>query len=178
VVVSVLSDRDRVDLESRPFTYPEVGATRGIFPSGYSHLSRTAALRPRADFGHAVDVLMSWQVQARAGLDVKASGLRVTEGAVASMRLGYGPVGVSIPCRIVYIVDEPHRCGFAYGTLPGHPESGEELFLLERGDDGSASFTISAFSRPATVLTRLGGPVAHAVQRAMTGRYLRAVESD
>jgi uncharacterized protein (UPF0548 family) len=93
------------------------------------------------------------------------------------MRLGFGPIGASIPCRVVYLIEEPDRHGFAYGTLPGHPEAGEELFLLERGDDGSASFTIRAFSRPATVLTRLGGPVARAVQRAMTGRYLRAIES-
>src|ERR1700712_5241280 len=111
---------------------------------------------------------MSWQAQARAGLAVKASGLRVVEGAVVLMRFGYGPVGVSIPCRIVYVIDEPRRRGFAYGTLPGHPEAGEEMFLLERGDDGSASFTITAFSRAATALTKLGGPIARAVQRTMT----------
>jgi uncharacterized protein (UPF0548 family) len=36
-----------------------------------------------------------------------------------------GPIRV--PCRVVYVLDEPERRGFAYGTLPGHPESGEEL---------------------------------------------------
>jgi uncharacterized protein (UPF0548 family) len=175
VTVSMLSERDRAFLDSRPFTYPDVGATRTALPAGYHQLTETVALRPGADFDHAVRLLMSWQVQARAGLDVKASALTVSEGAVVAMRLGYGPVGLSIPCRVVYIIDEPDRHGFAYGTLPGHPESGEELFLLERGNDGSTSFTISAFSRPATALTRLGGPIARTVQRAMTGRYLRAI---
>ena len=27
------------------------------------------------------------------------------------------------PCRVVYVIDEPDVRGFAYGTLPGHPES-------------------------------------------------------
>lgn len=176
MTVSVLSDRDRAELESRWFTYAEVGATRNVLPSGYQHLTETVALRAGADFDQAVRLLMSWQVQVRAGLDVEASELTVSEGAVVAMRLGYGPIRVSIPCRVVYIIDEPDRHGFAYGTLPGHPETGEELFLLERGDDGSVSFTISAFSRPATVLARFGGPVPRAVQRAMTGRYLRAID--
>ncbi len=37
-------------------------------------------------------------------------------------------------CRIVYTVDESGpitKFGFAYGTLPGHVESGEERFLIE-----------------------------------------------
>ena len=33
------------------------------------------------------------------------------------------------PCRVVYVIDEPDIRGFAYGTLPGHPESGEERFV-------------------------------------------------
>ena len=39
-----------------------------------------------------------------------------------------GPVRA--PCRVVYVVDEPDRRGFAYGTLPGHAESGEERFVV------------------------------------------------
>ncbi len=52
------------------------------------------------------------------------------------------------------------RFGFAYGTLPGHVESGEERFLVEwdRGDD-AVWYDILAFSRPNHVLTRLGYPV-------------------
>lgn len=176
VPVSALSDRDRADLESRPFTYPEVGATCGPFPQGYHQLSESVALPAAVEFARAVGLLMSWQVQARAGLGVKASQLSVVEGAVVRMHLGFGPVGVSIPCRVVYVVDEPHRCGFAYGTLLGHPESGEELFLLERDDDGRIVFTIRAFSRPARALTKVGGPIGRAAQRAMTGRYLRAID--
>ncbi len=75
---------------------------------------------------------------------------------------------------MVAVVDEPDRRGFSYGTLPGHPECGEEEFLLERAADGSLRLTVTASSRPATVLARAGGPVTGLVQRVMTRRYLRA----
>jgi uncharacterized protein (UPF0548 family) len=90
------------------------------------------------------------------------------------MRLGAGPVALRIPCRVVDVVDEPDRRGFVYGTLPGHPECGEESFVLERRPDGAIAFTVAAFSRPATLLARIGGPAARGMQRFMTGRYLAA----
>ena len=57
-----------------------------------------------------------------------------------------------VPARVVYVVDEPLRKGFAYGTLPGHPESGEEAFIVEYRDDDSVWLTIRAFSRPSSWL--------------------------
>ena len=56
------------------------------------------------------------------------------------------------------------------------PESGEERFVVQRRTDGSIEATISAFSRPATPAARLGGPVTVWMQRAMTRRYLSALE--
>jgi uncharacterized protein (UPF0548 family) len=38
---------------------------------------------------------------------------------------------------VVWTVDEPNRIGFGYGTLQGHPESGEESFVVSREDDDS-----------------------------------------
>ena len=35
-----------------------------------------------------------------------------------------GPLTAVAVCRIVAVVDEPDRYGFAYGTLPGHTERG------------------------------------------------------
>jgi uncharacterized protein (UPF0548 family) len=54
---------------------------------------------------------------------------------------------LAIPCRIVYCSDEPNRFGFAYGTLLGHPERGEEAFHVVRGPDDSVTAHIVAFSR-------------------------------
>ena len=72
-------------------------------------------------------------------------------------------------CRIVYVVDEPgpvQRFGFAYGTLPGHAESGEERFVVEWDRDrGEVCYDIVAFSRPRHILARLGYPWARRVQK-------------
>jgi hypothetical protein len=37
------------------------------------------------------------------------------------------------------------RLGLAYGTLPGHPERGEESFVIELLDDGQVRVHIVAF---------------------------------
>lgn len=79
------------------------------------------------------------------------------------------------PCRVVYVLDEPQRRGFAYGTLPGHAERGEEAFLVDRHDDGSVWITIRAFSRPANAFWWLVDPVLRIAQHLATQRYLRAL---
>jgi len=111
----------------------------------------------------------------RAGVRVRASSKEVGPGEVAILRLGIGPLGVDAPVRVVYVVEEPNRRGFAYGTLPGHPESGEEAFVVELHNAGVVTFTITAFSRPATRLARAGGPLGRAIQSWVTHRYLQAV---
>jgi uncharacterized protein (UPF0548 family) len=82
---------------------------------------------------------------------------------------------VIAPCRIVYVIDDADRCGFAYGTLPGHPESGEEAFVLELREDTTITLTITALSRPATTLAKFAGPIGRGIQGFVTARYLRAL---
>lgn len=118
--------------------------------------------------------LFGWQIQLRAGLRVAASDPVARVGGVVVLRSGIGPLSARIPCRVVYLVEEADRQGFAYGTLPGHPESGEERFVLERREDG-VHLVVRAFSRPGTLLSRLAGPVGRGAQSLMTRRYLRAL---
>jgi uncharacterized protein (UPF0548 family) len=172
--VGELSPRRLEELRAAPLTYAAVGATAATSPPGYARLRLSRTLQ-RRDFDAAVEDLLTWQVHRRAGLEVAASGAARPD-AVVDMRLGLGSLAVRIPCRVVAVVDEPDRRGFAYGTLPGHPESGEERFLLRRHADGHLEFTITAFSRPVTRLARAGGPVSRWVQLAMTRRYLAAAD--
>jgi len=80
------------------------------------------------------------------------------------------------PCRVVYVIDEPDIRGFAYGTLPGHPESGEERFAVRYDPKTSAVFAeVMAFSRPGVWWSKAGGPFVVMAQRAIAKRYLRAV---
>ena len=73
------------------------------------------------------------------------------------------------PCRVVYSELLPDPCNvaaFAYGTLRGHSECGEERFTVSF-DPASEEvrYEIAAFSRPAIVLSKLGYPLARRIQR-------------
>jgi uncharacterized protein (UPF0548 family) len=94
-------------------------------------------------------------------------------GDTARLRMALWPF--PIPARVVYVIDEPDRRGFAYGTLPGHPERGEEAFVVERQPDGSVWLVIRAFSRPSSPLMWIGYPVARLLQAFYTARYERAL---
>jgi uncharacterized protein (UPF0548 family) len=91
-----------------------------------------------------------------------------------SALLGIG-FGIKFPVRVIYVVDEPRRKGFAYGTLPGHPEDGEESWIIEHRDDDSVWIVVRAFSRPSHWYLRLATPLLRLQQRRLTNRYLRAL---
>ncbi|HEY5821588.1 MAG TPA: DUF1990 domain-containing protein [Propionibacteriaceae bacterium] len=152
--------------------YPEVGATLGELPSGYRTVVAGRPLGGEAGcFDNAVACLLGWEMHRRAGLTVRVDG-PVAAGVDAVLGVGVGPLRIRAPVRVVYVIDEPDARGFAYGTLPGHPEIGEELFVVRRDPDGTVHAQIRAFSRPGSHLTRLGGPVVRWVQDAITQRYL------
>jgi uncharacterized protein (UPF0548 family) len=99
----------------------------------------------------------------------------VRPGDTANLAIPFGPFRVHAPVRVVYVIDQPTRRGFAYGTLPGHPESGEESWILDRADDGSIWLTIRAFSRPSSRFWWAVYPVLRLAQEAFTRRYERAL---
>jgi uncharacterized protein (UPF0548 family) len=161
------------DLSARALTYPEVGATAGPMPAGYHHVRQSAVIGTgRARFEEAADAVMRWGMLRGAGLRVDST---TDVAAVGSeVIVGMGPVRV--PCRVVYVIDEPDRRGFAYGTLPGHAESGEELFAVRFDPVSERVYAeVAAFSRHGTWWSRLAGPVTSLLQRAVTARYLRAL---
>lgn len=174
-MVSALDDASVARLRAARFTYDDVGATLGSPPPRWPSFRRSRVLE-RRDLAAAAEDVLHWQVQERAGLAVSASHARVQEDAVVEIRIGVGPLVVTAPCRVVTVIEEPDRVGFVYGTLAGHPERGEELFLLERLDDGALQLTVAAFSRPGTLPARLAGPAGRIAQHLQTSRYLRALD--
>jgi uncharacterized protein (UPF0548 family) len=162
-------------LRMLPFTYPEVGATAGTMPAGY----RTVAVERKIGTGQtwfevAWNRLMTWDMHRRAGLLVVAEP-RVAAGGFAMLSIGIGPWWINAPVRVVDVVHEPNVRGFAYGTLPGHPETGEERFLIHLDADETVRAEIRAFSRPGRALTRLGAPIGRRMQDRVTERYLTAL---
>lgn len=154
-------------------TYPEIGATAGPPPAEYHHQQASAVIGHGRDrFEDAATKVMRWGMLRGAGLHVDAT----TEVAAvgSEVLVGLGPLRV--PCRVVYVVSEPDRRGFAYGTLPGHAVSGEESFTVRYDPrDDSVHAEVSAFSRYGTWWSRLGGPVTTLAQRVIGKRYLGAL---
>ncbi|MFD8561971.1 DUF1990 family protein [Streptosporangium canum] len=154
------------------FSYPDVGASRtGTVPPGYRALRYRRRLGPELSFGRAAESLLTWRVHARLGLRPVASAPRAAPGVTVVCGLGAGPLRILMPCRVVWVREEDDRAGFAYGTLPGHPASGEESFLLERAGDGRVWFTVRAFTRPGRWYTRLAGPAGALAQQAFARAY-------
>ena len=160
--------------EVSQLTYSPVGGTRaGDRPPGFRHLHY------RTPLGAGVEL------QRRAGEAVvtfamhRATGARLTASAAVAgpgvhVTLGLGPLRV--PCEVIWSSLDGDRIGFGYGTLPGHQASGEEAFVVERDERDRVWFTVTAYSRPARPLMRLGGPFAVLAQHAyarLCGRALK-----
>jgi uncharacterized protein (UPF0548 family) len=133
----------------------------------------TALDGPEA-FDRAVGAIHDWAVHRGAGLLVAADGpiaVGTNVALVAPLPVGY----VDAPCRIVAVVNEPDRFGFAYGTLSNHPEQGEESFIVTR--NGTVEFVIETVSRPVHPAARVVPFVADRLQAAAIRRYLAAMRT-
>lgn len=161
------------DLAGRSLTYIETGATDGEMPLGYRHVRATEKIgNGRSRFESAATAVMRYEMLRGAGLRVEATTEVARVGTDVLGRLG----PFLAPCRVVYVIDEPDRRGFAYGSLPGHAVRGEEMFAVRFDPaDGSVYSEVAAFSRPATWWSGLGTPVLRVMQRVVTRRYLNAV---
>ncbi|MEV0289251.1 MULTISPECIES: DUF1990 domain-containing protein [unclassified Kribbella] len=177
------------DLDSLRFSYDVVGSTRyDETPPGYHRMEYKARLGAGDEvFRRAGEALLTWRMHRTAGLPMTATDTPATIGTNTLGRLGagmligrlrtalpIGQLGLPVPCRVVWTVDEPDRIGFAYGTLQGHPASGEESFVVTREPDG-IHITIRAYSRPATWYTRLPGPLTRKAQTQAAHRYANAL---
>jgi len=151
------------------FTYPDVGATRGdVLPAGYSHLDvRTELGRGPEVFRRAVESLMTFRMHRAIPVKITASEPRAAEGVAVTVTLaGF----VKAPCRIIWTEEGERAAGWAYGTLKGHPQAGEESFLVEHRADDSVWLVVRAFSRPGIPLARLAAPVVPLAQRLYARR--------
>ena len=158
-------------------TYAPAGVSMGnLAPSGLKKRHWTTPLSGSNAFERAVEALRTWGMHRTAGLRVAADGPIVVGTNVAfSAPL---PIGfVDGTCRIVLVVDEPNRYGFAYGTLSVHPERGEEAFIVSRQEDGGVRLDIDGVSRPTDPLARLVPSLADYLQDRAVRRYLVAMRT-
>ena len=159
-------------------TYAEPRQSRSNdLPSGYRHDRLVTPVgHGEADWGRAQEAIRRWRAHHGAGLTVTPESAPIEEGVTVLVSRNLGPVLLVAPCRIVYTTATTTRFGFAYGTLPGHPERGEEAFHVTF-ENGRVLAEIVAFSRPADLPTRLAGPLARYIQKATTKRYIDGIRA-
>ena len=126
------------------------------------------------DWTRAAEELLRWRVKTASGFSV------VTDKPVACgdrIEVTARVLGLTVvePVEVVAVVDEPDRVGFAYRTLPGHPVSGEEAFILQRDAAGIRLIIRSLTRRAPQQPWRTLYPLLRVAQRLTRRRYLRAL---
>jgi uncharacterized protein (UPF0548 family) len=148
------------------YTYPNTGATAAIPPANYVVDHTRVRLGNSSDtFDRAKRGLTNWKQFDLGWLKATPADTPIRVGEVVAVVACVFRVWTINAARIVYVVDEPNKFGYAYGTLPGHVEQGEERFLVERTDDGVVWYDILAFSRPRHILTKIGYPFVRRLQK-------------
>ena len=164
------------------FSYPEVGATAelGFTPESNPALPPSIAAVYDVDhrefklgigrplFERARAALVDWRHFEIPWLEFHGAEAPVEPGQVVATLVSVAGLWFLNPCRVVFseLSGDPNRAAFAYGTLPGHAERGEERFAV-RFDPQSDEvlYIITAFSRPASIFSKLGYPLARRLQK-------------
>jgi uncharacterized protein (UPF0548 family) len=161
------------------FTYSEIGATNTTPPAtGYTvDHNRIQLGHGEATYKHGVEALKKWNQFELGWVTIVPRGVEVEVGATVAVKArAFGTWSLSA-ARVVYVISEARRFGFAYGTLPDHVECGEERFLIEWLPDDSVWYDILAFSRPRHPLVRLSSPLARLLQKRFARESLRKLAS-
>ena len=180
---------------SLPFSYAMVGCTANsdcAAPRGWNVDRCRARLGAGEEvFERASGAIRQWGMFPQEVAKVCWPDCPIEVGASVAILYHARPAfcWIVFPARIVYVIDDEietpagrvRRFGFAYGTLPDHPESGEERFLVEwNRSDGSVSYDLLAVSRPAHWLARVGYPYTRWEQarfRRLSARAMQQVTS-
>jgi uncharacterized protein (UPF0548 family) len=180
--ISAPTERDIEDFiagqRNLPFTYTEVGATNATPPTGYNvDHNRIQLGEGEATYQRAVEALKNWQQFDLGWVTIVPRGVVVETGATVAVKArAFGTSSLNA-CRVVYVINEPRRFGFAYGTLPDHVERGEERFLVEWLPDDSVWYDIFAFSRPQHPLVKLTFLLARRLQKRFARESLIRMKS-
>lgn len=147
-------------------SYSEVGATRELVPANYKvDHNRVSLGHGREVFRSAVQSLKGWRMFELGWIQAFPDRPNIEPGltlAVLIHHFGFWSLNAS---RVIYVIKEDRRYGFAYGTLQEHAEQGEERFSIEWAADDSVWYDIFAFSRPRMWQARIAYPVSRMLQK-------------
>lgn len=172
----ILSDSRR-----QPFTYSPVGATRSEeLPSGFPHNRHQVRLGYGRDtFERARTAIAGWRMYDLDWTRLCWRDVPPAEQMVVGVLVRHLGLWSFNPCRVIYLLDEeaPNwRFGFAFGTLAGHSESGEERFTVEMRADESVWYRVHTFARARHPLARLAPWAVRHYQRRFGRESLGAMQ--
>jgi len=148
------------------FSYREIGRSLDSPPSTYTvDTNRIVIGTGSSDFEKSKEAVRNWKMFDFPWIELCWPDKPIeNEQTVAILvsHLGFYSLNAA---RIVYVIEEPNRFGFAYGTLADHGESGEERFTVEIDDAGDVWYDLLAFSKPNHMLAKIGFPVARGLQK-------------
>ena len=147
-------------------------------PKGYRRYCAESSIgHGRQCWDEAVTAVLDWQIKIRSGFTVESftSEIRVRENVDYRLTVRFGPIAIYEPVRVVAVINQPTRCGFSYGTLYGHPISGEEAFVLHRASDGEVWLTLRSLTRASGGRWRWAFPVLLVAQKYYRRRYQKAL---
>ena len=160
--------------EEAEYSYPEVGLTRdggkALPPSlrnRYDVDRYEVVLGAGAElFARARTALFAWAPFGMDWLALQGAEEPVAEGRVVATLARAAGLWTLNPCRVVYVQDEGgDRAAWAYGTLGGHVEIGEERFqVVHDAASDQVLYEVMAVSRPGHLLAQLGYAYARRVQ--------------
>lgn len=127
-----------------------------------------------ASWERASHDVLYWKIKTASGFTVDSSG-PVVPGENVNVTARMFGISVVEPVQVVSVVQEKDRVGFAYKTLPGHPVSGEEAFIVHRHGD-EVRLSVRSLTRPSPQQPwRMLYPLLLIIQRIVRRRYLRAL---
>lgn len=160
------------------FAYSPLEITRDSeAPDGYTVDHNRVQLGSGAEsFDAAVRAIRQWKMFDLGWVQLFFDNTPIERGstvAVVVKHLGFWSMNA---CRIVYVVEDQNRYGFAYGTLAEHAERGEERFLVERDRlDDSVWYDLLAFSKPGP-MAKLGYPYTRRLQKKFAHDSKKAMQ--
>jgi uncharacterized protein (UPF0548 family) len=151
-----------------PYSYPEsaFGRTRTgeLVPSFNNDAQEVVVGQGQRDFEMACLALKQWVHFPRHWTPILPADTPIETGRTVSVNFHLFGLWWTNAARIVYVENEERKFGFAYGTLPGHIERGEELFQVSMDEQDRVLYTIRAFSQPRWWPIWLIYPIARLLQ--------------
>ncbi|TWU08514.1 DUF1990 family protein [Stieleria varia] len=157
-IAAFLAQQSRQDLN-----YPDTFASLGNLPASYDHNVAEVHLgNGEAIFAAALTAFRHWRQFDVGWVEALPRETPIEIGQNIAIRARVFRLWTLAACRIVDVMDEydsdTRRFAFSIGTLPAHPEQGEERFEINQSSCGRVTYRVTAFFRPNSTAATVAWP--------------------